>query len=212
MNKKLIIGAVVLLLLAGGAYAMKSKNSTSPSTSKSQSNGQLTNEATEFAKAIESGKPTVCTMTKGSDTMEYSIKGKKIRIKTTNTIVDEKGASKTTVAHMVNDEKYFYTWEDSSKQGSKMSLAIPSSTPTASITPIENAPKFDSQADYDNLKSEGYTINCKASIIDDSVFTPPSDVKFIDPTEFMKQIPSPAANGQIDMKQLEELQKQYGEQ
>lgn len=208
MNKKIIIGAIALLLLAGGAYAMQSKK-TSPSTSKSQSDGQLTSEATEFAKAIESGKPTICTMTKGSDLMEYSIKGKKMRIKTTNTMADEKGISKTTVAHMVSDEKYFYTWEDSSKRGSKMSIVIPSSAPSASIIPIENAPKFDSQADYDNLKNEGYTINCKTSIIDDSVFTPPSDVKFIDPSEFMRQIPSPAANGQIDMKQLEELQRQY---
>ena len=67
----------------------------------------------------------------------------------------------------------------------------------------------DERVPFNELKNEGYTINCKSSIIDDSVFTPPSDVKFFDPTEMMKQVTT-GDNGQIDMKKLEELQKQYG--
>lgn len=209
MNKNLVLGGVVVLLLAGGAYAMQSKKNP---TSKPQTATQTASEASEFASAIESGKPTICTMTKDADTVEYSIKGKKMRIKTASTTSDDKGVSKTTIGHMVSDEKFFYTWDDATKQGSKMSLDLPSSSPTASIAPVETAPKFDSAEDYDNLKSQGYTISCKASIIDDSVFTPPSDVKFFDPTEMMKAFPSPNADGSIDMKKLEELQKQYENQ
>lgn len=209
MNKNLIIGGIVVLLLAGSAYAMQNKK-TSPG--QPQSAKESVNEASQFANAIESGKPTICTMTKGTNLMEYSIKGKKMRIKTTTTQADDKGTPKTTIAHMVSDEKYFYTWDDTTKQGSKMSLAIPSASPTASIAPLETAPKFDSAKDYDTLKNEGYTINCKAGTIDDSVFTPPSDVKFFDPTEMMKAFPSPKADGSFDQKQLEELQKQYGGQ
>lgn len=211
MNKKLIPVIIVIALLGIGGYFL-TLNKSSKNSSGTQTVSQATNEASEFAKAIESGKPTICTMSKGADTMEYSIKGKKMRIKTTNTVVDDKGVAKTTIGNMISDEKYFYTWDDSSKQGSKMSLLVPSPSPTSSISPIENAPKLDSQTDYDNLKNEGYTINCKASSIDDAVFIPPSDIKFIDPTEMMKAFPSPKADGTIDMKQIEELQKQYGEQ
>lgn len=207
MNKNIIISIVIILLIAGGVYAMQNKKSTTPGT---QTTNQTVNEANEFAKAIESGKPTVCTMTKGSDTMEYSIKGKKMRIKTTNAATNDKGVLITTVGNMINDEKYFYTWDDTSKQGSKMSMVIPSASPVASTEPIESAPKLDSQEDFDQLKNEGYTINCKAGSIDDSIFTPPSDIKFIDPSEMMKAIPSPDAAGNFDMSQLKELQKQYG--
>lgn len=207
MNKKLIIGSVVLLLLAGGAYAMKNKNSSlnAPRTA-----NQTINEAQEFASAIESGKPTICTMTKGSDLMEYSIKGKKMRIKTTSNIQDDKGVAKTMIGHMINDEKFFYTWDETTKQGSKISLTVASPSPASKTQTAESAPELKSAEDYNALKNEGYIINCKSSIIDDAVFTPPSDVKFIDPTEFMKQVTSTQENGQIDMKKLEELQKQYG--
>jgi len=197
---------VVLLLLAGGAYAMKNKNS-SPNTP--QTTNQTVNEAQEFASAIESGKPTICTMAKGADLMEYSIKGKKMRIKTTSNIQDDKGVAKTMIGHMINDEKFFYTWDETTKQGSKMSMTIPSPSPTSKNQTVESVPDLKTADDFNELKNEGYTINCKSSIIDDSVFTPPSDVKFFDPTEMMKQVTT-GDNGQIDMKKLEELQKQYG--
>lgn len=204
MNKNIIIGIVLVLLVAGGAYALRS-NKTSPSST--QTVNQTMGEAEEFAKAIESGKPTICTMTKGTDIMEYSIKGKKMRIKTTTT-TDVEGIPKIMTGHMISDEKFFYTWDETTKQGSKMSLLTPS--PEASVAPLETAPKFDSKADYEELKNEGYTINCKSGMIDDLVFTPPSNIKFIDPTEMMKAIPSPDATGNFDMSQLKELQKQYG--
>lgn len=207
MNKNVVIGIVALLLIAGGVYAMQNKKTSAPVM---QTDKQAVNEAEEFAKAMESGKPTICTMTKDSDVMEYSIKGKKMRIKTTSTLPDDKGISKTTTAHMINDEKYFYTWDETTKQGTKMSMVVPSPSANNSVETSEIAPKFDSQEDYDELKNDGYTINCKTGIIDDLVFTPPTNINFIDPSEMMKAIPSPDAEGNFDMSKLQELQKQYG--
>jgi uncharacterized protein YxeA len=207
MNKKIVIGIVLILIIGGGVYASQNKKSSSQGT---QTVNQTVSEAEEFANAIKSGKPTICTMTKGTDIMEYRVKGQKMRIKTTTTITDEEGASKTTIGHMINDEKFFYTWEETSNQGTKMSLVVPSPSPVASTKSTESTPPFDSQPDYDQLKNEGYTINCRAESIDDSIFTPPPSVKFIDPTEMMKVFPSPGANGNFDKSSLEELQKQYG--
>ena len=140
-----------------------------------QTDSRVISEATEFAKAIESGKPTHCTMTNITDKLEYFIKGKKMYINMSNII-----ENKTVLSHIINDEKYFYMWTDGQKQGSKINLlASPSNPPT---------PKFESEADYEKFKNNGYTIVCNSSNIDDTAFIPPSDINFIDPTEMFKQI------------------------
>jgi hypothetical protein len=211
MNKNLVIGVVALLLLGGAAYALQNRKSDS---SAPQSDKEVMSESREFAAAMESGKPTTCIMTKGEDVMEYSLKGKKMRIKTTTAMDSGATPAKPVIGHMINDETYFYTWEDSSKQGSKISLTLASPT-TESNTSVEAAPKLESEADYQNLKNEGYTINCQSASFDDSFFTPPADIKFIDPTQFMQPTNSGTGAGsstQINMEQLKELQQQYANQ
>ncbi len=212
MNKKLVPVLVVVAILAAGGYYLKTKKTDGPMTS-----NQMMSEANEFAKAMESGKPAICTMKKGADTMEYTIKGKAMRMNSTTTIKDdEDGTTTTTVGHMINDTKYLYMWDDKTKQGSKM--AIPTEEETKAMADkakeyqqeVKTAPKLESQADYDNLKSDGYTIDCKSGNVDDSVFVPPTDVKFIDPSEMMKALSAQGENGKFDMSQIEELQKKYG--
>lgn len=206
MNKKLVSVALIVVLLAGGGYYLSTKKGPSPLTEK-----KLLSEATQFAKAIESGKPTTCTMTKGTDTMEYLIKGKMMRADIKTTVND-----KLIVSHMINDTKYFYSWTDGTAQGSK--IAIPTEDESNSDVDKDkvdtrnnpSSPKFNSEADYESYKNEGYTINCKPSTEGDSAFVPPTDIKFIDPSEIMKAIPSPGAEGKYDMSKLQELQKQYG--
>ena len=186
MNKKLVPIIVIILLLAVGAYALKSKTPNAP---KFQTSNQVANEATEFANAIKSGKPTQCTMTKTTDKMEYFLKGKKMYINMSNII-----ENKTVLSHIINDEKYMYMWTDGTKQGSKISLLASPSNPPAQ--------KLESETDYDKFKNDGYTINCVPSNIDDTAFIPPSDVKFVDPSEMLKG---------IDMSKVEELKQQYGQ-
>lgn len=200
MNKKLVPAIIILLLLAGGGYYLKTKNTGAPQTV-----GQAVGEAAEFAKAIESGKPTLCTMTKGAEKMEYLIKGKKMRVNITSAT-----DGKTIVSHMINDELYFYTWVEGEKNGTKMSAVIPSPEPGASLAPIDDsAPRLESEADYEEFKNEGYTINCQSGAVNDADFVPPATINFIDPSALMNAIPSPGADGSIDMQKLQELQDQY---
>ena len=212
MNKKLIPVVIVLLLLAVGYYWFKMRPSNSL-IGAPQSVQQAQSEAAEWAKAIQSGKPTICTMTKGADKMEYAIKGKKMRANMSTTVAVGSATPQLTVSHMINDEAYFYMWQDGQKQGTKMSVNLPSPSPYGSIAPAPrepSAPKFDSEADYDNLKNEGYTINCQSGNVSDADFVPPEGVNFIDPTQMMQQVAPQGVGGQIDMQKLEELQKQYG--
>lgn len=203
MNKK--IASLSLVVLSSIFLAGCTKKG--PEAAQTQSSAKNISEATEFAKAIESGKPTICTMTKGDDKMEYLIKGKKMRMNT---------ATSDSVGHMINDEKYMYIWDDKTKQGSKM--LIPTEEEAKKMEQdvkkyqdqLPKSPKLENESDFKDLEDDGYTVSCKAVSVDDSVFNPPSDVKFIDPTEIMNAIPSPDSMGNIDMSKLEELSKQYG--
>jgi len=69
MNNKLVPVLAVILLVASGGYYWTKLRPTVPVTP--QTTSQAVNEATEFARAIESGKPTTCVMTKDNDKMEY---------------------------------------------------------------------------------------------------------------------------------------------
>lgn len=202
-----MITVVVLLLLAGGAYAMQNKKSSAPG---SQTSNQSMGEAKEFAAAMQSGKPTTCTIAKDNNTMEYLLKNKKMRANITTKVED-----KTTTSHMINDLAYLYMWQDGAGQGSKM--AIPTEEETKAMADkakqyqVENqTPKLDSEADYDGFKNQGYSINCVTGNIDDSMFTPPTSITFVDPTAMMKQVAPNGTTGKIDMEKLKELQKQYG--
>ena len=195
MNKKLVPLIIILFLLASGGYYLKTKNTGAPQTV-----GQTVSEAAEFAKAIESGKPTLCTLSKDSDTMEYFIKGKKMRANITTSI-----EGKAMLSHMIGDESYLYLWSADQKQGTKMSLLI--SPPPAVASPSEtreSRPQLVTESDYQGFKDQGYTINCKSGSVDDSVFTPPPDIQFIDPALMMDNSQPP------DMDQLKKLQEQYG--
>lgn len=211
MHNKVVSVSLILL----SSFILSGCTKKGPESNQTQSPKETMSEATEFAKAIESGKPTICTMSRDEDKMEYLIKGKKMRMNTTTSIADEAGKSVVTVGHMINDEKFMYFWDDKTKQGSKM--AIPSEEETKKLAEDTKKlqadtkiPKFGSEAGFDTYKNEGYTVSCKAGAVDESVFTPPKDISFIDPTEMMKAIPSPDSMGNIDMSKLEELSKQYG--
>lgn len=212
MNKKLVPVLVVIAVLAAGGYYLKTKNSDAPVTG-NQPVDQTMSEANEFAKAMESGKPTTCTMTRGTDSMEYLIKGKMMKADIKTTV-----EGKVMVSHMINDTKYMYSWVDGSPQGSKMAIPTEEEAKAMADKAKEYAkdnpatPKFESESDYESYKDQGYTINCKPSSADDSVFVAPSNIKFIDPTEVMNALPVQDPSGRYDMSQIEEIKKQYGGQ
>lgn len=202
MNKKIISTGIVLTasLLLSGCTKQSSPSAPQPAN-------KTASEASEFAKAIQSGKPTVCTLTKDGSSMEYMLKGKMMRANITTTV-----NSKNMISHMINDQTYLYVWADGQKQGTKMSAIIPSPSPMKTPSPQNTAPQLSSESDYDGLKGQGYTIDCKSGNVDDSTFTPPEDIQFIDPTAMMKQVADPKGGSSIDMEKIKELQKQYGGQ
>jgi len=206
MKKALPIVLVLILLAIGGYFYMNNNSTDAP-----QSAIEQVKEATQWAAAIASGKPTLCIMTKGEDKMDYLIKGKKMKA-TMVTMVE----SKKLTSYLLNDEKYLYMWEDGKDLGTKMTIPTEEETKKMADSAKEytknmpDTPNFDSESGFDSLKNDGYTIKCDGSSATDIDFIPPQNVKFTDLLEMTKAMPSPNATGEYDMKALEEMAKKYG--
>ena len=206
MKKALPLVLVLILLAIGGYFYMNNKKTDTP-----QSVVEQVKEATQWAAAIASGKPTLCTMTKGEDKMDYLIKGKKMKATMVTTV-----ESKKLTSYMINDEKYLYMWEEGKGVGTKMPIPndmpaeTKNNTTTQQTEPKYKTPSFDSESGFDNLKNEGYTIKCDGSSATDADFIPSQSIKFADLSEMTKAIPSPNSSGEYDMKALEEMAKKYG--
>ncbi|GAB4026401.1 MAG: hypothetical protein Fur0011_2010 [Candidatus Microgenomates bacterium] len=204
--KKILPILLVGALLAGGVYYYQSSRPTNaPQTILEQ-----TSEAAQWAAAIASGRPTLCTVTKGEEEMDYLIMGKKMK----TTIVTMVDTQKMT-SHMLNDEKYLYMWEEGKAIGTKMAIPTEEETKQMVDTAKEysknmpDKPNFESESGFDSLKNEGYTINCDGSSATDADFIPPATVKFTDLSVMTKAIPTPNEVGEYDMKDLEEIAKKY---
>lgn len=191
---------------------------TTKSTPTTQTPKDAAVEIADFAKALESGKPTLCTMTKGTDKLEYQIKGQQIHITSVINIDDPEGKDLPTTAHTINDGSYIYSWSDAVKSGIKTKVpqatATPSQVPEAANTqPTSSIPEYNLN-DFRAHQNEGYTISCQNSNFDDSIFTPPSDIQFSDLSEGIPATPTTPpteSNADFDVKKFEEdLVKKYG--
>lgn len=195
MNKK-SLGVVVILILviATLAYAKfrpANKISINPA---SDSPTEMMSEASKFAQALESGKPYSCKIDNEDASMTYQIKDGKMYMTTTTPEYN---------GFMINNMEYIYSWSDQSDQGSMMK--IPTEEEVAEIEETlpspDNTPTSASEFDYQAFEQEGYTINCEQGGVDDSVFTPPDSITFIDPTAMIKDTPS--------LQELQEMAKEY---
>lgn len=165
MNTKLfgIIAAVVLLLGTGGLYFLNQNKSANNSTFDT-SPTQKQNQTTSLLELLSKGGNQRCTFTtsteKGMTEGTVYVSGEKMRgdIKTT---VD----GKTEEISMIRDGDTNYMWGTSLKMGIKMTISLDE------FASSDQAGQFvspDQKFDY----------NCAPWTTDNSLFTPPSNVKF----------------------------------
>ena len=202
MKKNSLLFLALALIAGGLAYAKSRPADKITINSDSQSPTEMINEASKFAAAIESGKPYSCQMTSDDASMTYQLKAGKMYM-TTNT-PEYSG-------YMINDTEYIYSWSDQSDQGSKMRMPTEEEveTMTEDLPDASDTPSFASESDYQAYQDQGYTITCEQADINDSLFTPPSNITFIDPTAMMEGLTG--GSGELDMEKLQEMAKEYQE-
>jgi len=182
MQKQIIIGVaiIVLLLLGAGGYFLFSKNSANPT----QTQTSATNEAetttensamSSLLDLVTSGKTTQCNFSVQSEagTTEGTvyISGEKMRgdIETTT----ENG--KTTQMYMIRDGDMYYMWGGELPGGIKMTFDVDE---LKTNTQANQYVDLNSKTDY----------SCSDWAADASKFTPPPNVKFTDLSSMMEGV------------------------
>lgn len=180
MQKKLIIAAVIILLIAGAAYIQLSKSPKTPGTTTA---GEQKNQTAEAVKGtieglLSAGKSVTCTVknsdAEGSGTVFVS--DKKMRGDFTSKLDD-----KNVETHVIQDGTYSYIWTSDQPQGIKMKLDA-----------VDKKALEDQTKDLNLDKEVG--LNCSPWIVDGSKFVPPSNIQFADLSEMLNKVQKDVKN------------------
>jgi len=185
MNKNILLGVVILLVLVagGGAFMAMQKSTKQPAAEQSQSAKSQTMEGT-LKNLLTGGKSLKCTYTSKTasvsvDTIVYVANGK-IRGDFTS-----KSSQTAVKGHMIIDGQYSYMWTDMSKQGFKVAIDQNQPTPGANES-LGQSPSL----------NQSYTYSCSGWSVDASAFVLPSDITFSTMT-----VPTQSPSSQPDVSQ-----------
>ena len=193
MNKTAIIVVVVLLLGVGGYFVTQRSSNSSMN-----SNGAGSSPFSSIQDALSKSLSLQCTFTDedGRETKTY-IKAGAVRTDFTGTKSAESGS-------MIFKDKKMYTWNSETKEGFMMEV------PDVKITPSQTTTSDKATNPADALAMiEKYKDSCKPATVADSLFTPPSDIKFTDFSNMMKQFTQPTG-GAINEESVKDLMEKYG--
>ena len=167
MNKNLIIGAVVLLVLGGaGWYFLKGQNKSSQNVG--------TNAITSIKDALSKSVSLEC------DYKDENGQGSKSYIKNGAVRVDVISDDPEKAASIIMKDKKMYSWTG------KKEVCVMELPDEAVEKPVGSVNEGSTQQANLMADLEKYKDACKAAIVSDSLFTPPADVKFTDLSQMMK--------------------------
>lgn len=208
---------IALLLTAVLIFSACKSQTGQVTAPDSQTEAQAINEFTEMGKALQAGKSVSCSMKKkdSPETVTYTIKGKKMKMSGFAADSNQQGS-------MLSDGEYVYTWNDTTKEGTKFKLPTEEELKdTAEKTgqTQQSVPDFSDEAERQKYADMGYTVNCEVANVSDSDFVPPADVTFRDMSQIMEAAKQyqqssaqPSASDQAEMqRQAQELMKQYAQ-
>lgn len=193
--KKLLIVVVILLILGGGYYLYSTKLASQSGTQQSGGGGVFGSIKDALSKSLS----LQCAFSTEDGTQVAAwMKAGAVR-------VDSEGKDPQQSGSYIMKGNKLYFWQKNSKEGTTMDFSEPSVTPgkTQEVQPTGSA--GEKQGDNMMATLEKFKDKCKAAVVADSLFTPPSDVKF---TDFSKMIPT-IPTGQPSQQDIQKMMQQY---
>lgn len=184
-NKSLpvIIGIILLLLIGGGAFVFMGKKSVPVNPSVQTQTDSLGSVSTQSSlkDLLLGGKAQTCTYTdklEGSDITgtSYMASGKM------RSDFDSVINGKTMSTHMIMDGNTSYTWTDGQATGFKMTINPDDLEKDESVDANTNSSAGRQSVDVNKV----IDYKCGNWTVDNSLFIPPSDIKFTDFSTMMK--------------------------
>lgn len=172
MNKKILIFAASIILLAAGCGKKPAVQPTSQTPAQSNATGSGQSSLKGLMMGGVSQKCDVSSSTANSQSQgTVYVSGGKMHGDFTSTV-----DGKTMVSHMINDGTTIYTWVDGQAMAIKMSATAAQNT-QASGSSAQGKQAVDANAQY--------RYNCSAWNANNSLFIPPSNINFTDESSLM---------------------------
>lgn len=199
MNKKILIPIALVVLVVIFLYTSTNKSSDSDNLNSFESDSMENVNSSDgdsftgkITDLLSLGKNLRCDFSAKNEEFEITgisyVAGEKMRTDMTyiSEKIEESTGMKNYSSSMISDGEYTYMWSDLTEQGFKTQMGLDDAKEMAENSQeladkYENFPNTDIDYDYD----------CDPWIVDDSKFTPPTDIEFIDfqaQLEGMKQI------------------------
>lgn len=196
----MVVLAVVILLLAGAFFMMKSKKTSETSTAEQPTKTESKNVFTSIKDALSKSVTLECTFTdeEGRKTKSY-IKNGAVRSDVSGKTADESGS-------VIMKDKKMYYWN--SKMAFMMTFDVENVKPSGTTTQQNTTTSTPNGANLLDTM-EKYKNDCKPAIVADSLFTPPTNVKFTDYSELFKPPSANPSGGAMNEQQVQDLLKKY---
>ena len=195
--KKILPVAIVLLIGLGIFFfaTMKSQGPSSKITAQPTSASKMENISGTLNDLLARNISTQCTFESttefGTSSGSVYVAGKKMR----GDFKTKQKDGKEMQSYMIRDNDYIYTWSNLQKEGSKIKIV----DMDKQIEEMKKNPSFQGSQNAVSLENQNANYNCKPWNKDESMFSVPTNIKFIDLTEQMEKI----QNVSKDLKQTQ---------
>ena len=182
-NKLPIIAVVIAILAIVGVVAYTQIGKPPKSSQGTEVSEQAGESGVGMAKGtlaslLGAGKNTMCKMSysdeNGSTEGTAYVSGQKMRGDFTYT-----ADGKAMTSHMIRDDQYSYIWSDEESKGTKIKTELTEQAQEETASPApQGGVDVDKEVDLD----------CSGWGVDNSKFTPPSNIEFMDLSATMMQV------------------------
>lgn len=167
MKWQVIVLLVLLIACAKPAVEQKTEQTTEVVEMEEVKEAPAESETVDIASAMKLGKSVKCVSSQEGQTATIYMKGSQMRMDTM-----------PADAHGIYTPDTMYTWKD--KQGMMMKMEDVKRMAAEAGHPARPKTQEEIIASQANVK-------CEPASVDESMFTPPSDVQFQDMGEMLKQ-------------------------
>ncbi|MEI6533179.1 MAG: hypothetical protein WCO06_05065 [Candidatus Roizmanbacteria bacterium] len=190
MNKNTLVGivVVVLIIISGIGYFYTKKTSTAPVERITRNDSSA--NSPEVIPSIEVKQNSVLNNLSDIFSKRLSLKCQFKYPESTDTTVYIKNgaiAMQLSKSNVIMKDKTMYVWEEGKKEGMTMDFDPTKYTaPTGSANTTQPSGDEKSGIGQFMKELEAYKQSCTPSVVSDSLFTPPPDIKFVDLFNLMK--------------------------
>jgi len=192
--------AILVILLVGGIAFAKSRQSSTP-----QSTSQTTSSSKQkISDWLSNKQSTICTVKNGDYETTIYTKGGKVRVDGVSRMQNDKKS------FFIQNDKYAYIWTEGQETGIKYPI-MDEMMEEEKGEETTQEPTNDYKFNLKEMEHEWESMNykCEPKSLDDSIFEPPTNIKFNDMSALMESMQNMNENPTAIEEQIKNLENVF---